>query len=297
MNIIFPAQPGSHSVIDPFWEKEYNAAAENGLNISLLGGSHFGAELGIHNASKEDKSIYRGWIIKPQTYLEMSTLNVDLLNSYEDYMWSHDFPKWYAELSNKETPNSFVFLAEEIQELGLEKIATLVSNRVGCRSLMIKDFLKSRKHEWFDACFIRDASDEDELVRIMSNFFKLQGRDFYGGLVFRDFLNLKKIGFHPKSRMPLPLEFRTFFINQKPFFTTPYWTNDAKYPEEIEYPPTYWLNRIGAKIKSPFVALDIAQGEDDKWWVIEVNDGGSAGLPDHVDLKDFYYSVKCSLNI
>jgi hypothetical protein len=125
----------------------------------------------------------------------------------------------------------------------------------------------------------------------MTNFFNLQGRDFFGGLVFREFLQLKKLGTHPKSGMPLPVEFRTFFLHQKPILTTPYWDNDILYPEVVEAPPTAWLESIGEKMLSPFVALDIAQDENDNWWVIEVNDGGSAGYPDSVNSKEFYQTL------
>lgn len=286
MNIIFPSNLEFHKQIDDFYVKESTAAQAAGFEISTLSESHFGTPLSIYN--KKSPSLYRGWIIKPQIYQEMCNLGVELLNNYDNYMWSYNFPSWYSSLSNKETPNSFVFSAEEIQEMGLKKIAESVSKHINCKSLIIKDYLKSRKHEWYDACFIRDTSDETELIRVMLNFFNLQGRDFYGGLVFRDFLDLKKIGFHPKSRMPLPLEFRTFFLNNKPIFTTPYWSNDVSYPDNIECPPMDWLQFIGSKIESPFVALDIAQDENNKWWVIEVNDGGSAGLGNNVDIEEFY---------
>ncbi len=285
MNIIFPSDLGSNSKISSFWEKDAAAAKAAGFEVSLLSESFFGTPLSIYN--KKSPSLYRGWIIKPDMYKEMSELGVGLLNSYDDYLWSYDFPKWYQELLG-ETPESFYYTADQIVELGLAKIAEDVAKRSGSKSLMIKDWLKSRKHEWFDACFIRDASDETELIRVMTNFFNLQGRDFYGGLVFRDFLDLKKVGFHPKSRMPLPIEFRTFFINNEPFFTTTYWSNDIVYPSDIESPPEDWLREIGSKLKSPFVAIDIAQEESGKWMAIEVNDGGSAGTPENINLEEFY---------
>lgn len=288
INIIFPAYPGDNKKIDPFWEKEAEAAKAVGFGISLLAGSHFGPGLSIHSFNDHDRALYRGWIIKKNTYEEMTTLEPNLLNSYNDYLWSLDFPKWYNDFPSGETPNSFYYISDEIISLGLPEIAEQVADKVGHKSLMIKDWLKSRKHEWFDACFIRDAADIEESLRIMNNFFKLQGRDFYGGLVFRDFLSLKMAGIHPKSNMPVPVEFRTFFLNKKPFFTCPYWTNDITYPENIETPSQEWLGMIGSHIKSPFVALDIAQEETGKWTAIECNDGGSSGLPDHVDMKGFY---------
>lgn len=290
MNIIFPCKPGSTHEEDSCWSKELIAAEEAGFSISLLSDAAWGDPLTIRpmtSFSKEDSFLYRGWILKPQSYKELTEIKLSFINNYDNYMWSYHFPHWYNELKDF-TPASLIIEADEISSSGLESIAKKVSNQIGNKSVMIKDYLKSRKHEWYDACFIRDASDEEELVRVMSNFFNLQGRDFYGGLVFRDFLNLKRIGVHSKSRMPLPIEFRTFFVKGLPITTIPYWSNDVEYPENVEFPPAEWLATIGQLIKSPFVALDIAQDEDNKWWVIEVNDGGSAGLPDHTNLEEFY---------
>jgi len=285
MNILFPSNLGSPHQVDSFWQKEADAAKAVGFDISILSESHFGSPMSIVN--KQSSSLYRGWIVKPTIYQEMNELGAGLFNSHKDYMWSYNFPEWYAELK-EETPYSVIVPADEIVGSGLASVAEKVAKEFGSKSILIKDYLKSRKHEWYDACFIRDASDQEESLRVMGNFFKLQGRDFYGGLVCRDFLSLKKIGFHPKSRMPLPIEFRTFFMNGVPCFTTPYWSNDATYPDGVEYPPMVWLIELGKRNKSPFVALDIVQAEDDRWWVIEVNDGGSAGLPDHVSLEEFY---------
>lgn len=285
-NVIFPAMLGSNQVAS-FWEKEAKAAQEIGFGISTITDPNDRGQIIITNEA--DSYLYRGWIAKLPYYQEMCRVALKpLLNSYNDYLWSFDFPKWYKVFDNHETPESILFFANDIYNLGLTKIAEQVSQQVGSRPLIIKDWLKSRKHEWFDACFIKDASDIDESVRVMSNFFNLQGRDFYGGLVFREFLSLRKLGNHPVSGMPIPVEFRTFFLNQKPMITSLYWNNDIKYPMGIEYPPQDWLQNIGKKMLSPFVALDIVQSEDGKWWVIEVNDGGTSGYPDNINSQEFY---------
>jgi hypothetical protein len=286
MNIIFPAYPGDPTKIDPSWEAEAKIAKDAGFEITLLSEGYFGSEMSIRNLPL-GQTMYRGWILKPTSYASMNRLvNSKLLNTPENYLWSYEIPRWYPYLG-KSTPESYSFFKEELEEKGVEYIAQQVGELYPNTSMILKDYLKSRKHEWFDACFIRDASDTNEVVRIVTNFVRLQGEDFHGGLVFRKFLNLKRTGIHPKSHMPLALEYRVFFLNQEPIFTTPYWT-DGVYADTTEQPDAEFLREVGKKLCSPFVALDIAQDEDGKWWVIEVNDGGSAGLPDHVDLKQFY---------
>lgn len=294
MNIIFPAYPGSLSKTDPSWEAEAKAAQDAGFEITLLGDGYFGSDMSVHNVP-QDQVMYRGWILKPTSYASMNGLvKSKLLNTPENYLWSYEIPRWYSYLGIH-TPESYSFFKGELEERGVEYIAQQIGELYPNTSLILKDYLKSRKHEWFDACFIRDASDTKEIVRIINNFVKLQGEDFYGGLVFRKFLNLKRTGVHPKSHMPLALEYRVFFLNQEPIFITPYWT-DGVYSNVMERPDDNFLQEVGKKLLSPFVALDIAQDEDDKWWVIEVNDGGSAGLPDHVDPKQFYEVLFKKLN-
>ena len=297
MNVIFPAYPTTHKIA-PFWEQESLAAKAAGFDISVVSDQNDSGPLTL-TKNEGQSSLYRGWIVKPRYYQELAQVihqnnmksllgghQWSLLTSPEDYQWSYDFPQWYAEMKDY-TPASLLYTAEEVRTLGLEKIAEQLREKLGTRPLILKDWLKSRKDKWADACFIKDASDTVESHRIMTNFFFLQGREFYGGLVFRDFLSLKVLGTH-KLGMPLPVEYRTFFLRQKPMMTFKYWQHDIDYPESVEAPPQAWLEEIGQKMKSPFVALDLALGSDGKWWVIEVNDGGTAGFSEHVDAQEFY---------
>jgi hypothetical protein len=283
-NIIFPALPGGQP--SSAWDREATAAYEAGFGISLVSDPNEPGSIRFSNQTS--KHIYRGWIVKPAYYQEMDALVSNLLTSYDNYMWAYDFPKWYSVFTNHETPTSIIFPSEDVQRLGLEAIAKNMAERFPNKPFIIKDYHRTCKYEWFDACYIKDVSDTADSIRVMENFFRLRGRDYYGGLVFREFLSLKKLGDHPKVKMPLPIEFRTFFLHQKPITTFMYWEMDVPYPEGVVSPPEDWLESIGKKMVSPFVALDIAQSEDDKWWVIEVNDGGSAGWPEHLDATIFY---------
>lgn len=285
-NIIFPAYPGANKQLNPYFQKEAEAAKAAGFGISLVSDANTPGPMTITNQTA-DAYIYRGWIVPPSYYQEMCQVaDKPLLNSYDDYMSSYDFPKWYQHFSNQETPETLVIEADDIVKMGLENVANLVAAYFASGPIVIKDWLKSMKHEWYDAAFIKDAADTKECLRVMNNFFALRGRDFYGGLVFRKFLALKRAGLHPKTQNPCPVEFRTFFLHHKPITNVTYW--DVAYPEGTVPPPQEWLEEIGKKLISPFVGLDVAQGEDGQWWMIEVNDGGSAGYPEYMDSQDFY---------
>jgi ATP-grasp domain, R2K clade family 3 len=288
-NIIFPAYPGASRQLNPYFQKEAEAAKAAGFGISLVSDEATPGALTITNRSA-DTYIYRGWIVSPSYYQEMcQAAEQPLLVSYQDYMSSYNFPNWYAKFDTQDTPETLIIDAAQIVEQGIENVAQQVKQHFGSQPLVMKDYLKSLKHEWYDACYIKDASDDKEILRIMTNFFNLRGRDFVGGLVFRKFLALKRAGVHPKTRVPVPVEYRTFFLHGKPISNITYW--EVQYPEGTLPPPQDFLDRIGKKLISPFVGLDLAQGEDDKWWVIEVNDGGSAGYPDYMNSQDFYNSL------
>jgi hypothetical protein len=291
-NIIFPAYPDVPRKLNPYFQKEVDAAQSAGFGISVISDENAPGHLSITNRTA-DSYIYRGWLVKPAYYQEMAE-GKPLLNSYQDYMSSYFLPNWYKNFTTEDTPESLIIYASDIVKNGLEWVVQQVKDYFKSDApLMMKDFLKSLKYEWYDACLIKDGSDAKEIMRITTNFFELRGRDFVGGLVYRKLLDLKRAGIHPKTRTPVPIEYRTFFLHQKPMVTISIWEKEVgiDYGAEGSPPPQDFLESIGKKIISPFVAVDLAKDVDNKWWMIEVNDGGAAGLPEHMDVKDFYVQL------
>jgi hypothetical protein len=45
--------------------------------------------------------------------------------------------------------------------------------------------VKSRKHEWAEACYIPSAADRQQVECVVTRFLALQGDDLNKGLVFR----------------------------------------------------------------------------------------------------------------
>jgi hypothetical protein len=114
---------------------------------------------------------------------------------------------------------------------------------------------------------------------------ELQAEFLVGGLVFREYWTTKQLGIHPKSRAPLANEHRIFVLQEKPFYSAPYW---SVVDYGSERPPMETITPILAKNVSPFYAVDVAELEQGGWFVVECNDGGSAGLPDPNDAIEFY---------
>ena len=159
----------------------------------------------------------------------------------------------------------------------------------GSAPVVVKDYVKSRKHEWAEACFIPSASDRASVERVVRRFLELQGDDLSEGLVFREFVEFEPLGRHPRSEMPLTKEFRLFFLDGQPIFWTPYW-------DEGDYaglaPPVEMFAAVAGGVRSRFFTMDVAQRRDGDWMIVELGDAQVAGLPDHADVDGFYNALR-----
>jgi ATP-grasp domain, R2K clade family 3 len=287
MLIVFPANPVASNRPDPAFEEEVAAARTAGFVVGFANlESHFDGDLSLRVPNGEGRAMYRGWILRVEDYarleLGLAERGYRLLTTAASYQHCYFLPEWYAAVGCEMTPRSIWFPGRSFH---MAEVKKRVQAEFGVGSIVLKDYVKSRKHEWFDACFLRSVADEAELERIVSNFLRLQGDALVGGLVFREFIEFKRIGFHSKSRMPLVREFRFFVFDGKLVTQAPYW-GEGQY--EGPTPSPEILTPVLPRIKSRFFAIDVAQKEDGAWLIMEVNDGGSAGIPEGSDVGEFY---------
>lgn len=165
MIIIYCKQPFSKDEVDSDYLKEYHAATEKGIEAVLMDfealvyDNNLGRSLrSIPHYKKRVKAIYRGWMLKPKTYeiLYNALLekNISLINTPEEYRNCHYLPSSYKEIEGR-TPKSVWFNIDQyINNLDgiLEKLRSF-----GDSPIIVKDYVKSRKHEWKDACYISSA--------------------------------------------------------------------------------------------------------------------------------------------
>lgn len=300
--IIFPSDPFNSKEPDDSFRSEYEAALAAGFKIGLvhmellLGGE---ARLTLPEGYSS-AAIYRGWILKPDQCVKLSEAlppPMRLVNSPANYEFLYSLPNWMYLLNSELVPKTFVITgsSEECQQKVNDGLDL---SHFGDHPLIVKDFLKSRKHEWFDACYISSALDTDEVKRVTTNLIEGQGSDFAGGLAYREFISLKKIGIHSKSRMPLTLEHRYFMRGQEILARYNYWS-EGEYDGSL--PPESLIKEIARKvdlsrfvINDLFYTIDIAQKENGDWVVIELGDGGSCGIPENGDPNLLYSNLKRS---
>jgi len=291
MRIIYCDSVFDNLVIEPDYEAEKKSAEVAGLDCSLISfeeltsGNILTALRFIKEAEVNEIAIYRGWMLNPKQYRNLYhgllNKNIRLINSPSEYQHCHYLPDSYAKIETK-TPKS-----NWTTDLTYSTIQKL-TKEFGESPIIVKDFVKSEKHNWKDACFMPNASDSNHVKSVVDKFLELRGDSLNEGLVFRQFVELEYLTEHSKSGMPLTKEFRIFFVNKRIVNVFDYWDEgeygDTK-PELDEF------IEIAQTIKSNFFTMDIAKMKNGDWIIMELGDGQVAGLPDNADRNEFYENL------
>ena len=236
-----------------------------------------------------ETALYGGWMLTAEEYTKLYDAlleqGVRLLNDPAAYKHCHHLPESYSVIEGH-TPAS-VWLKTSY-DYSIDEIMELL-RPFGSVPVILKDFVKSRKHEWEEACYIPSASDRASVERVVRRFIELQGQDLNEGLVFREFVEFEPLTKHSKSGMPLTKEFRIFYLYDKPIYSVQYW-------EEGDYEgidaPAERFDTVARHIQSRFFTMDIAKRLNGDWMIVELGDGQVAGLPEHADVVEFYRSIR-----
>lgn len=290
MKILFCQNDFNDRIADQHFAKEFQSALACDLAIGLI---DFNA---IRRRDKvellrqlvpslcDEKAIYRGWMLTPGEYeflySSLHQFEISLITTPEQYVHCHWFPRSYSIIRDA-TPRTVWVPSPDCFDI--EKNMAAIRRFSGA-PLIVKDYVKSRKHEWNQACFIPDSSNEATVARVTRRFLELQDDDLQGGLVYREFVELQHVGTHPKSGMPLTLEYRLFVCNRNVISVCPYW--DAEYVSDI--PPIASFEAVLSRVESPFFSCDIAKRISGEWTIVELGDGQVAGLPERCDVSGFY---------
>jgi hypothetical protein len=292
MRIIYCDNVFKNQVIEPDYEAEKKAAIKAGFGFSLLSfeeliAGNINTALRLVNTSQtKELAIYRGWMLTPRQYKNLYNglleKNIQLINNPTEYQHCHYLPDSYAKIVAK-TPKS-----NWTSDLNTHTVLEL-TKEFGENPIIVKDFVKSEKHNWEDACFIPNAADADQVQAVVRKFLELRGDALNQGLVFRQFEELEYLTTHSKSGMPLTKEFRIFFAHKAIVKVFDYW-DEGEYGDTK--PKLDDFIRIAQSIDSNFFTMDIAQKKNGHWIIMELGDGQVAGLLDNADRTEFYKNIK-----
>jgi hypothetical protein len=213
---------------------------------------------------------YRGWMVPSDCYARLAQAlgmrGGGLLVGPEQYRAAHELPGWYKAFE-RVTPASVWRSCRAGRVPAAHDLAEL-AGRLAPGPGIVKDFVKSRKDEWEQACFIRDLRDTAGLVRVVRAFVELQEEFLTGGVVLREYEPFVT----PES---VAAEVRVWWIDGRPVLLTPH--PDSVFSRGLE--PE--LGDVEAAVRGlgcRFVTTDVALRADGVWRVVEVGDGQVSDL-------------------
>jgi hypothetical protein len=291
MLLLYPLDPLDRRHPDDVYAAEAAAADRLGILWTLIDHDALvqgDVDRAVHRVPVQPRpvaGVYRGWMATAEQYAgfcqALSARGVQLINDPAAYKHCHHLPESYAVIEGH-TPRS-VWLPV-VGEIDVDEVMGML-RPFGDAPLVVKDYVKSQKHAWEEACLIPCASDRRAVERVVRRFLELQGPDLADGLVFREFVELEPVGRHPRSGMPLTLEYRLFFLDSRPLLCGEYW-------EERDYrgegPPVGRFAALAARVRSRLFTMDVAKPRCGDWIIVELGDGQVAGMPEKADIEAFY---------
>lgn len=289
--ILFCENPLEPNKVDPDFQDEYEYCKNNGFNTIVFNYEDLTAD-NIEKATQKIKPlptqalvIYRGWMLTPSQYTKLynslAAKNLKLINTPTQYQNCHYLPDSLAFIEAYTPKTVFEKLTDKNNLQSIINKAAMF----GDKPVIVKDFVKSEKHDWDTACYVNSAANSEKLISTIRNFIQLRGKHLNEGIVIREFIELNELTIHSKSGMPLTEEYRLFFCHNELIGIYDYW-------EEGEYtlskPDTSTFETIAKSIQSNFFSMDIARKKTGELIIIELGDGQVAGLPDRLDKADFY---------
>jgi hypothetical protein len=295
MKIVFCAEPFAPTTPDSAYAREVEAMRAVALEHVLIDFEALVHDRNVVAAIRrvkvqesEQLAIYRGWMLRPALYAELygalHERGLKLINDPHAYSSCHYLPPSYSLIAPYTPKTVWTAVGPEFTP---DDVLPLLAP-FGDTPLIIKDYVKSRKHEWLEACFIPSAIDHANVLRVVNRFLELQGGDLNEGLVFREFVPLQPLATHSRSGMPLTQEFRLWFVNGQRVYCSHYW-EEGKYTSQA--PDENLFSEVARAIPNRFFTMDVAQRLDGTWIIVELGDGQVAGLPETADVDEFYRVV------
>lgn len=284
--ILFPNEPFNRKQVDSAFLDEFKICQIGGIKTyffdheELIDNDKF-----VTDIDPNDKCvlIYRGWMLKPEQYiklyhkiLERTNGYVTLLNSPKQYEYLHCFPNIYNYIKGY-TPK-IVLLNDWETIVDMFTIKKEIDF-----DFFIKDHVKSIKTDKGIERIEKDITMMS-LYNKVHEFIKERGNLFTNGIVFKEFVDLKK------SENGTPYEWRAFFLYDK-LVDMSVNINTNENIKNIPSPPKEFVQNIGNILskRSNFFTFDMAMTEQHRRWIVlETGDGGVSGLSVNSNPMAFY---------
>jgi ATP-grasp domain, R2K clade family 3 len=248
-----------------FEKEEQEAAAEHFFCTSLR-----------PQLQKDDLIIgrYSLWPFYRDQEKEFEYIGAKLINTYQQHLFVANMME-YVEALKELTPKTWYRL-QDIPEEG---------------PFILKGSTNSKKFEWSKLMFAKNKAGAIHIHGLLQEDGLIGNQEIY----VRQYIPLVTYA-TGLGGIPITKEFRFFVAYGEVLCGAYYWAShsaDLENVPSVKEVPTEFLEecikRIGSGVN--FYALDVAQTQEGKWIVIELNDGQHSGLSDN-DPKQLYANLK-----
>jgi hypothetical protein len=285
MKLLFPCHPLRPRLPDPDYEPEVSAARQVGFecefyNLELLRDGDAANACAVVSPPEpaDPRVLHRGWmmsdVLYAQLHSELSGKGYAPIISPEQYAEAHYLPNAYPHIIGL-TPDSTWIMGSNLDE------AWALYQPFSDAPALVKDFVKSAKHRWNEACFIPAHTTRERFEEIIRAFLQARGNQFDKGIVLRRYHELVTLERDIRGQ-PVHEEYRMFFWNGELLVATPAVRGNGLF-DDMET----WA-AVARRFQSRFISMDVARQEDGTWIIIEVGDGGVSGLPFSIEPERFY---------
>jgi hypothetical protein len=287
VKLLFPQNPMMRKLPEPMFEPEFDAAKAVGFDCLLFdedaaSAGEIDRALGRLPSGDGGELLYRGWILTEETYRRLYGALADrgyrLVSSPADYAAVTFFPNYYPKIREHspatawtDTPDAFA--------------AWSLARRLGDGPFVIKDYVKSAKHLWHEACFVPQGAGREAFERIAENLRREQGPSFSGGFVVKQYVPLRVRGESPRA-YPMCEEYRLFCWKGQLLAASHY----HRLPENVvDWTP---FVRLAQRFDAPFFTMDVALTEAGDWIVVDMGAGECSSLPPGLEPTRFYQQLR-----
>ncbi|MFC6881081.1 MULTISPECIES: ATP-grasp domain-containing protein [Actinomadura] len=277
LTVLFCVDPLHPRRVDPHYSREAAAVRDHYGEIALV--DHEALRRGDAAAAVRavpgdlGAAWYRGWMLTAEEYAALASAlkarGTVLLTHPEDYRRAHELPGWHDTFAGLTPHSVWQPLAPRQEPQDLSELVRPLNGGPG----IVKDYVKSRKHEWDEACFVPDVKNLSQLRTVASKMVALQDDFLAGGLVVREYEPYDGEG-----------ESRVWWVDGEPALVGPH-------PDSPDIEPEPELDAVAPAVRAlgcRFITTDLARRSDGEWRVVEVGDGQVSDLPGTVDPMDLY---------
>lgn len=288
MKILFPNHPLKTRLPDPDYQTEFDAACDAGFGCELYSLEDLragDATLAVQRCGKASQDgewlVHRGWMMSDVLYSILFAALVAKgyrpVTTPEQYVQAHYLPNAYALLQGR-TPESVWVEGKDVDR------AWNLYGQLGRPAAIVKDYVKSAKHRWNEACFIPAGTERNRFSEILAAFLEARGKLFEKGIVLRRFHELVKLADDIRGQ-PVHEEYRLFMWDGTLLAGTPAIHGVGPFENLAEW------ETIACRFANRFISMDIARQQDGAWLIVEVGDGSVSGLPSSIEPATFYRAI------